>query len=513
MKSRVITKYILFASLVIVLMTSKPNAAPTPVWSLLMEEEITWFEMTIVGDLVVATKDTLYGISSANGKESWRLSKTGEKLYSFDWEIVSGTPYAIVNLKKKVRGASPLSIMIDVRTGAELWTTEKLGLGESYGHFLFPQNDVLIIYGKMAKKPKDKVVIAVKTETGELVWIQRDFFGQKDPPLLLIGDNEHSKKSIFGHQRPLFDSDSTMIIFMTKNGLQKFDLRTGNLIWKSAVKTGEPPITRYGYARMLLDEGEGVVYTAYDKKLCAFSTKDGNSLWRDELKFKGIVRQMTLLKGRLIVLRGKNREGKGKQEISAHNPTTGQVIWDMPFKKLKNASRFRLHNDHIVLAGNKKLYLINSLNGEYSTLANDIEFRGKESPNWLELRNGSYLLMSSQNVMLIDGDGNTKYHSYNKAPGTGFFSTLGDLFTLKITSSMIGVGFRATSITRDNIYMSADIKNSEGKGRGLVKINKDSGETEKSIIFGTKTPKFRINYAKDLLYFQSGKKTISCYEF
>ncbi|NMM50071.1 outer membrane protein assembly factor BamB family protein [Marinigracilibium pacificum] len=54
--------------------------------------------------------------------------------------------------------------------------------------------------------------------------------------------------------------------------------------------------------------------------------------------------------------------------------------------------------------------------GVLKELSGKIEFYGKESPEYIELSENGILVTSSQNIMLINNDGNTVYHEYYEAP-------------------------------------------------------------------------------------------------
>lgn len=526
---------ILLGALAAICILLVPVSAETaPLWTLSMQEDIKWFNLTETGNLVVATKSTLCGIDSDDGSEVWRMPNT-EKLKEGDLELIPFTPYGLVSLRKNKRGPNPMLIMVNVVDGQEIWNTEELGLGESYGHFFLHHMNALLIYGKMATEPKDKVVMALDIETGVPLWDHRDFFGDKDPPLYRFGDPEKGKKLVFGHQFPQFDTDSTMILFITKTGLRKYNLWTGELLWEAPVKTGAPPALQEGYAPMLLSEDYGVVYTPYKKRIGAFNTKDGSRLWSEDPKFKGIVHQLELTPNGLIVRRGPNAEDKGKHEISMLDPATGQSLWDMPFKKIKDGSNFILNEGRIVMAGNKKLYSIDPTTGKYTILAEDVKFDGDEKPQTLELRDGGYLLSSSQNTMLIKFEGSLAYHSYQKAPGTSFLSVVGKALVAEIINSTLSYSttsgdftfsawvqmeypdlyerFKASSESNRCVYQLTNIETVAEKGPGLVKLSKDQGKVEKSIVLGSKTPVYEIDTFTSKLFFQSDRKKITCYDF
>ena len=181
------------------------------------------------------------------------------------------------------------------------------------------------------------------------------------------------------------------------------------------------------------------------------------------------------------------------------------------------------------------------------------KFEGKEAPGSCELRNNGVLLTSSQNLTLVDSNGNQVYKVYKPAPGISTFGKImnGALAATAMATSASqsynsgyarGVGatsvaddyqksanawsgiaaaslkeiskrFKASKSTDD--YQSILTKTSDGeeKGIGIVRINKDNGKEEAAIVLNNKKPVYELDPVGNMVYYVSGGSEISAYKF
>ena len=297
----------------------------------------------------------------------------------------------------------------------------------------------------------------------------------------MIGKEEAGKYMISDNQPPLFDTEESMITFMTKKGIRKFSSKTGELIWETNINAKHAPYLTYGYATMLLNEQGQVVYAASDKTVYAVRTEDGSLLWEEAPKLKGrtssmrLIPQGLLVKGRYegfwdddkksfiqlldlatgqpiwekhFTFKGKENDrgqmsltpqglvikghywhrtvlkpdGKLDAFINVIDLATGKPLWKKKFNKLKKdkATNFVVKDDKVVVYSDKKLYAINLSDGKYTEIAKKLKFKGKETPSVLTLRDDGYFLRSSNNLMLVSFSGEKVFHTYHKAPGLSF---------------------------------------------------------------------------------------------
>ena len=458
-----------------------------PLWTHTVEGNINWLKLAPTGHLIVSTKESLVGVDSENGEILWTredlkgLKERPIEFYSWLEEFIPFTPYAVVRKHSeagktfKHEGAPIYINVINTVTGEDIVTTEAMGLRDQYGYFLLPEIGGMLIFA--LDKDKKQTVIALELQTGKVIWENKesfkfDFFDpdvDTDPGSFVPRTSEEwgemfekaaaAKYAIPDNQPPLFDTEESMITFMTKKGIRKFSSKTGELMWETNIKAKHAPYLTYGYAAMLLNDKDKVIYAASDKTVYAVRTEDGSLLWEKAPKLKGRVSWMRLTPQGLLVRGGskksfiqlldlatgqpiwekrftfkvkENDRGqmsltpqglviKGESFINLIDLATGKPVWKKKFKKLKDdATNFVVEDDKVVVCSDKKLYAINLSDGAYTEIAKKLKFEGKETPGVLTLRDDGYFLQSSNNLMLVSFSGEKVFHTYHKAPGLSF---------------------------------------------------------------------------------------------
>ncbi len=323
-------------------------------------------------------------------------------------------------------------------------------------------------------------------------------------------------------------------------GLRKMSAKTGEILWTSPLKVKALPALRHGYAPMLLNQDQSVVYVPTERYLYAVSTVDGSVLWNEPKKLKGGVAQMAYTADGIVVKGSGAVGGKGKPFIMVLDPKTGEPTWKKPFKDLANASSFIVREGKIVLYADKAIFSISIKDGSAGILARKIKFKDGEIPHTMELRENGYLLRASQNMALYDFSGKQVYHSYNKAPQASLLAKVASTAAIMAVNaaSAAAAHDRAMATGRDQEYelisgnpvMSERFKQtaasdcyvyvlavagggSHKKGAGIVQVDKVDGENKKSIVLGTKEPDYEMDEIGGRLFFMSGKKEITCYSF
>jgi outer membrane protein assembly factor BamB len=517
-------------------------AAPTPTWSYTATSDIKWFKLAPTGHLIVSTDGALLGVDPESGQPAW----TSEELKDLDeekFDIVEGTQFAVITKGKGVFGSKTLLILLDLSTGKEAWTTESIGMTGNNGHFLLMETSAMLLYGPTGKNANDRDMLVVDLGTGKEIWRNEEFFKKFKPELVASGK---TKMTLTGNQMPLFDSDETMIVFWSKDGIRKLNAKTGAILWTTPLKCDRAPANAYGFGNMMLNDDKSVLFAPYEKTLVAVSTKDGSLLWKKPPQLKGQVYQMDLTPDGLVVKGGPNSEGKdGDNFITVLDPATGDVKWKKPFDKLKLSSSYVLKDGKIIVYTDEKLYGINISDATATVLAKDVKFNGGEIPGRLTLTDKGFTLQSSQNLMMIGFDGSRVFHTYYKAPGSSLFSKIASttaIMAVNVASAADGYsramnnayanggsGSASYSLITGNPYMSkrfkatangqsfmsmlTDVKSDAGNGPGLVKVNKLTGAASTQIVLGTKKPEYELDDVEGRLFFLSDDKKVDCFAF
>jgi len=509
--------------------------AAEPAWTISFEKEIKWQQLTPAGNLVVGTDKALYGIDPATGAITWQWEEL-KKLKQPFFEVIPFTQYAVVNAASGPFGAQSNTMLIDVFNGKQIWSSKEIGLVNTQGQFLLMETGQIMMFGQSAEKMKPTLVVA-DLETGVPAWSSQEFL-KKGPPLFEQGHAKIVKRfTMVGNQEPVFDTGKTIITYLNKEGVRKHSIETGELIWKSSAKLKDVPAPRNGFAYMTLSDDGSVLYVPHQKKLVAISTGDGSPVWKKPPEFKGPVSSIRATSQGLLIRTGLDKKGKGKKTITMVDPATGKSVWKKPFDKMKGATNYAIKDGKIVLYADKKLYAIDMADGKAEKIVDKVKFKS-DWPDRMEMKKDGYLLTATQELAFYDFDGNEKFHAYHKAPGSSLLAKVASTAAVMAVNVMevaaahdramrtgrsqkydihsnptLSKRFTATA-NRDNyMYMLTDIKTEGEKGPGLVKVNKNTGETDSHIILGTKEPEYELDEIEARLFFKSDKKEISCYGF
>ena len=234
---------------------------------------------------------------------------------------------------------------------------------------------------------------------------------------------------------------------------------------------------------------------------------------------------------------------------------TGDAKWKkgIQYKKATSVtSAYDQANGRYLISTGEEILAIDENTGDLSTLAK-LKFEGKESPNTMGMRSSGLYLASDQNMILLDGNGKENYHVFHKAPGQSAFAKVA-LGALTVASATVAAAAASQSTYSYNIgeYSSAEaqraktnaaaansfsnissisygemtkrfkatmatandqfILTSLSDGVGLVKVNKDTGNTEKEIVLKDKKPIYEVDDIEGYLYYLSGSGEISAFD-
>ena len=517
-----------------------PRAGAEQLWTVTTPKSIVFQRLTPLGSLLVSTDDGLTGVDAATGKTLWTRNDI-QKLKECNYDEIGGTSYGLVEFGEGVGGTQRRIEVIDLTTGAKKWDSADLPMNSSQGQMQVPQKGMLVMCG-VAKKGKKPVLVAVGADDGALKWQQDAVFTKPLNVLEVKGSGKLFKRySIHGNQEPVFDTENSMIVYLTVEGPVKLDLATGNKLWTAPIKAKTLPALQAGYAPMLLDQA--IVYVPYDKSLQAVDANTGALIWTKDHDFKSHVTQMQMTPAGLVVrgAPGVDEKGKldGKPFLDLLDPKTGLSVWKKPFKDLEDATSFDLHGDKLFIAADGELFAVDLADGTSASVAK-YKFKGKEVPSSLQVVDGDYVLSSSQNVMRLDPTGNVKYHSYYPPPGqSGWIKVLSTAAVMATNAASASYAYNNAMASPGSTYkytlygnpeltrrfkasqnadayvsmLTGGLEADGQKGVGLVKVDKATGEAAARVVLGDKTPEYEMDPIDGRLFFMKNDTQIICYKF
>ncbi|MEM6515158.1 MAG: PQQ-binding-like beta-propeller repeat protein [Bacteroidota bacterium] len=319
------------------------------------------------------------------------------------------------------------------------------------------------------------------------------------------------------------------------------DANTGEDLWEKAPKTK-------GYVQHFYVMDDGILFGIQSGGINKISF-EGKPLFKKPLKTGENIMVMAHTPQGLIYITG--------EDANIVDLETGEQVWKKPLKYKNSAnvaSTFDEANNRYLIAANETIFAIDANTSEISEIA-EVDFEEKESPSSMQMRNGKIFLGSSQNVMLLEGDGSEMFHEYYKSPSkSGFMKVLSAVGAAASTAMMVASAARAganksafgsvNKLSSYNRYgadakraadMFGDIasasfatlsqrfkataatENSQfiltklDSGAGLVKVDKDSGKVEKEILLKDKKPEYKVDERGGYLYYKADDKTIYAY--
>lgn len=383
------------------------NAQDSRLWRHNTTEDINFFLVTPLGDLVVGTNDGIEALDPETGEVRWARNDVRD-LPAAGFDVIPYTPFGVLRSRNEIE-------MISVATGETLWDGTTLPLTKVRGHLTVPRHNLLLVYGQSHESKR--TLVAVNPATGVVAW-RRDALLERWSPDLLEVDGI---RSLRGHQPPLVDSDSTFILNLNKDGPIRIHARTGELLWRLDLGKSAP-LPRKGYARMLHD-GE-TLYVPYGRRLLALNTSDGAILWDRQDNFPSRVAQMELSSEGLVVRGTKPPEGKlalvgGRLFIDVLDPATGMSEWESPFTDLDLATPLIALEEAILAVKRFELVAVDYTDGSARRLA-QFEFGGREIPMAVETVGPDFLISSGHNFLSVTRRGLIGYHIYYEPPGMSF---------------------------------------------------------------------------------------------
>ena len=312
--------------------------------------------------------------------------------------------------------------------------------------------------------------------------------------------------------------------------------QNGEDLWEKAPKTK-------GYVQHFYVMDDGILFGIKEGGINKISY-EGNTLFKKPLKTgENILTMAQTPQGLLYIT---------SEDANIVDLNTGDQVWSKPLKYKRAdavSSDYDKNNDKYLISADDKLFSIDANSGNFELLT-ESKFEGKEDPTGVEVRGDGILLTSSQNMMMLDWSANKTWHEYHRAPGKSAFGAILAGVTAVATAATaassyhaanqnrnrlgyytprgdrlanLGDGmaaasgasiaemlkrFKATSATQNSQFVLTKLDD----GVGLVKLNKDSGNTEKEILLKDKKPVYKVDEFGGYLYYKANDKTIYSYD-
>lgn len=472
-------------------------------------------------------KVAVYDLGSQKLDYSFFLDKPGRVGIAKDFSV-TGTP---LMLKDFLIIPTAQGLIAKSNTGDDLWTTKIKGV-----NWMVADATEKEIYGfETTSNGKNTRIHKVGSNGAELWKDDRKVQGiVSNFQILPQGLAVVSNKSSGGSNSVFAASDESEIAFLSAS--------TGEDLWDKAPKTK-------GYVQHFYVQDDGILFGIQSGGINKISF-DGKTLFKKPLKTGENIMVMADSPQGLIYITS--------EDANIVNLKTGEKVWDKPLKYKRAssvASTFDKANNRYLIAADGKIMAIDANSGNVNDFAT-CDFDEKEDPNHMEIRDNGVFLSSSQNMSLVNFDGNENYHAYYKSPGrstfgkivggalavastamavsmsaraganrTGFGGTndlssyndygkeakrAADMFSSISSASFeyLATRFKATAATENAQFILTKLD----EGVGLVKVNKDSGNVDKQIVLKDKKPEYEVDELGGFLFYKANDETIYAYD-
>ena len=468
---------------------SAPAQTP-PVWTQKLPADVEAFAFAPTGAVVVQTKAGLFAVEPESGTRLW--SRPDVRSYA----LVAGTPFAIFTT---AAGQS----VAGIESGQDRWSLSSLGFSSIKGQVHLPAAGLMLVYGVTPKSAH--TLVACKYLSGETVWTQTSLFSA---PAVA------AKASKVEYHTWVLDTETTVVLDPSHDGLLRLDLKTGELLWRIP----ESALDSKGSALEMISTGR-VALGFYDwgKKVLGIDLDSGTVLWTRKEKFPRPVLQTAPTPSGLLV-RGAFELTSQGSKVSWHpylaliDPMTGATKWMVEKEAYGGRSSFLLEGDTLTVAAEDAVASYDAASGAALNSVKMTAFSGGESPQWLERsEDGGLIVSSPQNLRKFEASGALVHSTYLKAPGAGFLAKFGmfalgaalagltgypgyGYSTLDVAVDYARARFKATTSARRYMYVFTEEPGSESARFALVRLDKDTGKDTGRLRFNERAPSFRLDW-------------------
>jgi outer membrane protein assembly factor BamB len=368
--------------------TTSPGAAPpqagaTAAWTVKMNGDIRWQQVTPAGALLVATDGALAGVDIERGQVAWQLAELGG-LPADSVRPVEGSLLIEV--------ARPgLSLVLDPVTGAVVFDSRRLGLTQVVTRRVLPQTGTLLVHGRRADGPP--VVALYDLVTGNQRWASESLFAQTAPKRKGLGGVVQGLVRMASEATALevLQAGPEYIVVHTLMGLRALDARTGAVRWSAALPTARADaLAKHVRLYPSLAKPDRI-YVSFDDRLMAYRLADGQALWAKPATVDGWVHDIVQHPAGIIILPEAPPEGEATGNRRVINGVVqtglnvaryedGTTIAAKPLRMRGNVTGAMVVGDAAVLAVDaESRTLVNVLDVARATLRlkKDVKIKGR----------------------------------------------------------------------------------------------------------------------------------------
>jgi len=352
-----------FVLALFVLLSSLPALAQS--WTAKLDKDISFYQPTEMGVLIVGTEKSLYAIDASTGEIVWRRKDVS--LDETDIAQVPGTDLLLLSFEK---GDKARIEAVDILTGDSIWRSEKIK-GAVMQTSVDPESNLLAVV--LAKDAKNRARDGFKRRpllhvldlaTGDELW-KYDIGEVEMMPARWPEDSGKEVDYTLDNYYPPAFVDGRLYVFY--EGVTSFDARNGKERLREKYRVNEEGLA--------LTEAEPIfaesrIYVSGHGRVRAISRQTGDTEW--EAKDLGLTPEMVLVGDVLYVRTGgqftRLKDGetieRGSYGVSAINTSSGKVLWRYKGADKGITNLVMPDRNTIVIADRDDLIFIDTSNGK-----------------------------------------------------------------------------------------------------------------------------------------------------
>src|SRR2546421_685874 len=298
-------------------------------WTAKLDDNISFYQATDVGAVVVGTKKSLYAVDAMTGDILWRRKES--TLDENDVAPVPGTDLLLLSFEK---GSRTRIEAVDALSGDTFWQSEKLRGAVMHLAVDIDANLLAVVLAKDAKSEvrdgckRKPVVHVLDLTSGDELWkheLGSDI--EMMPTRWPENEKDEVEYSLDNYQPPLF-ADGRLWLFY--EGVTSYDARSGTERTRDKFRINEEGLA-LTEAPPVVDEG--FIYTSGRGHVRAISRATGKVEW--EAKDLGVTPEL-ILAGHVIYARTggqftRLKDGeiveRGPYGVAAIDAANGKVLW------------------------------------------------------------------------------------------------------------------------------------------------------------------------------------------
>jgi len=426
--------------------------------------------------LLVGTKTELAGINTSTGAVRWSRKDLAD-IKNVSLDIAWNSGFGIVSRHDTME-------VFDLRTGLKRWDSGSLSVVAARGWLPSPDPDTAILMlGRTANSAT--TLMAVDIATGHVRWRQDSAF-TLEPKVFETSGVPY----LLGHQSPIADSDTSLVLYISTDGPIRLDTRTGRVLWRgTALRGAKLPLRKDGYAA--IQEQHDVDFLPSGDSLLAFRANDGASAWTSPRKFKNKVLRIVPIKQGLLV--------RGDEWFDLLDPATGKSLWRAPVET-KSSTWDVLRGDTDYVVDKKRMLAIAIGDGTVRTVAT-VDFKGNENVTGLTVWKQGIILNSWHNLLLMDRQGTVRYQREYPSPKASFGEIVNPLVTDIMRPSTRWAG--------SHIFFFTGAADQQGReGFSIVEVDPIDGHEVERLWFPGRVPSYAIDDELGAAFYRRNDSTL-----